>query len=131
VACRSGIELRPVDDCDLAAAVVAADLWCRITRLTDLGQAAATGGPAREAAARILARAAGYGDLGEGLCLDGGAQGDVALANLAGYQAWAVGALGVELARVALWRAGSDLAGEDARLVAAGLVLQLAAMAED
>lgn len=130
VAARSALELRHVDDCDLVAAVVAADLWCRVTHRTDLGQAATTGGPAQEAAARILARAAGYGDAGEGLCLDGGASGDVALAHLAGYQAWAAGAVGEELARVALWRAGSDLAGTDDRLTAVGLVLQLAAMDE-
>lgn len=130
LAARAGLELAASDDCDLTAAVIAADTWCRVTHLTDLGRARYGGHGASEAAGAILARAAGYGDAGAAECHRPDPAADIVLAHLSDYLEWATGVLGPELAKVSLWRAGSDLACTDRRLEGAGFILQAAASAD-
>jgi len=123
IAVRAGLDLTDVDDVDCAAAVVGGDLWCRVTRTTNL-LAARVGGPQR-AAGRILARAAGYGrPLGE--LPDVGAGSPLTLAMLDVYEPWLEAHLGGGGA-LALARAGWDLGCGDADWDAAAATLQRAA----
>lgn len=125
IAVRGGLELTDVSDVDCAAAVVAGDLWCRATGNTNLLAAKQATIGFKEAAGRILARAAGYGrtrgtigQVGEGSA--------VALTMLEFYETWLETHVNGQ-SDLVLVRAGWDLICGEQVLDAAGATLQLAA----
>lgn len=129
ISVRAGLELRDVSLEDSASAVVAADLWSRITGIANLGAAGTLAGPIEVAAAKILARAAGYGGgVGDGeLGYALGSGSEVALSMVESYTVWVETWVGGGAVAEVLAKAGGDLLVGGGDLEAAGTTLLIAA----